>query len=171
LGSLRHQSGFGQQNVTVSTSTTWGLDRKNATFVQGRARERRHTIGARLFGQRTGFDWDEARDFHRPAERTMIFAFDWDVEGAFQFGSFATAGIRAWMISTNWGFTIAESRFSPRLGLKADALSGDRNLQDNRLDTFNPFYPSLQYYSQAGLFAPANLIDLQPSITVDLARA
>ncbi len=148
-----------------------GLDRKNATFAQGRARERRHTVGARLFGNRTGFDWDEARDFHRPGRTDNDFAFDWDVEGAFQFGSFATVGIRAWMISSNGGFTIAESRFSPRLGLKADALSGDRNLQDNRLDTFNPFYPSLQYYSQAGLFAPANLIDFQPSITVDLAKS
>ncbi len=144
-----------------------GLDRKNATFAQGRARERRHTIGTRLFGHRTGFDWDEARDFHRPGRTDNDFAFDWDVEGAFQFGSFATADIRAWMISSNWGFTVSESRLSPRLGLKADALSGDGNLQDNRLGTFNPLYPSLQYYSQPGLFAPANLINLQPSITLE----
>ena len=147
-----------------------GLDRKHATVAQGSARERRHTIGARAFAKKTGFDWDEARDFHRPGRTDNDLAYDWDVEGAVQFGSFGAADIRAWMISSNWGFTIAESRFSPRLGLKADALSGDANLQDNRLGTFNPLYPSLQYYSQAGLFAPANLINFQPNITVDLTK-
>ena len=147
-----------------------GLDRKDASFAQGFGRERRHTIGARLFGKRTGFDWHEARDFHRRGRTDNDFSFDWDVEGTFQFGSFATYKIRAWMISSDWGYTLAEAHFSPRLGLKADALSGDRNLQDNRLGTFNPFYPALQYYSQVGLFAPANLLNLQPNITLDLTH-
>lgn len=148
-----------------------GLDRKNATVAQGTAQERRHTIGARLFGKRTGFDWDEARDFRRPSQTDNDPAFDWDVEGAFQFGSFATAQIRAWMISSNWGYTVAEYPLSPRLGLKADVLSGDQNLQDNRLGTFNPLYPSLQYYSQPGLFGPSNLINLQPNITVAATKS
>jgi hypothetical protein len=146
-----------------------GLDRKNATFAQGVGRERRHTIGARLFGKLTGFDWHEGRRF-RGHRADNDLRFDWDVEGAYQFGSFETAAIRAWMISSDWGYTIFEVPLSPRLGFKADALSGDRNLQDNTLGTFNPLYPALQYYSQAGLFAPANLLSLQPSITLDLAK-
>ena len=146
-----------------------GLDKRNATFAQGVGQERRHTIGARLFGKTTGFDWHEGRRFR--GDRTdNDLRFDWDVEGAFQFGSFATDAIRAWMISSDWGYTVFEVPLSPRLGFKADALSGDRNLQDNRLGTFNPLYPALQYYSQAGLFAPANLLSLQPSITLDLAK-
>jgi hypothetical protein len=146
-----------------------GLDRKNATFARGVGRERRHTIGARVFGKLTGFDWHEGRRFR--GDRTdNDLRFDWDVEGAYQFGSFETAAIRAWMLSSDWGYTIFEVPLSPRLGFKADALSGDRNLQNNRLGTFNPLYPALQYYSQAGLFAPANLLSLQPSITLDLAR-
>ena len=75
------------------------------------------------------------------------------------------------MISSNWGFTISESRLSPRLGLKADVLSGDSNPRDNRLGTFNPLYPALQYYSQPGLFAPANLINLQPNLTLDPTKS
>jgi len=142
-----------------------GLDHKNATFAQGRALERRHTIGARLFGKATGFDWDEARDFRRGVPADNDFGFDWAVEGAFQFGSFAAAPIRAWMLSSNWGYTVSE-RISPRFGLKADALSGDGNLQDNRLGTFDPLYPTLPYYSQVSLFAPANLINLQPNFTI-----
>jgi hypothetical protein len=148
-----------------------GLDRKNATFAQGTARERRHTIGARLFGQRTGFDWHEARDFHRGGKADNDFGFDWDVEAAFQFGSFATATIRSWMISSDLGYTVSAFRFSPRLGIKADAVSGDGNLQDNRLGTFNALYPALQYYSQPGLFAPANLINFQPNFTVDPTKS
>lgn len=147
-----------------------GLDRKNAAFAQGVAREHRHTIGARLFRDRAGFDWDEARDFHRGVRSDNDLSLDWDVEGAFQFGSFGSADIRAWMISSNWGFALADVRSSPRLGLKADAMSGDGNLQDNRLGTFNPFYPALQYYSQPGTFAPANLLNLQPNLTLDFSR-
>ncbi len=147
-----------------------GLDHKNATFAQGTGREHRHMVGARLFGRRTGFDWHEARDFRRHGRSDTDFSLDWDVEGGFQFGSFGTANIRAWMISSDWGYTLSEVRFSPRLGLKADALSGDRNLRDNRLGTFNPLYPALQYYSQAGLFAPANLLNLQSNVTLDFSK-
>jgi hypothetical protein len=147
----------------------FGLDHKNATFAQGVGREHRHTIGARLFGKTTGFDWHEGHRF-RGGRADNDLRFDWDVEGAYQFGSFETAAIRAWMLSSDWGYTVFELPLSPRLGVKADALSGDRNLQDNRLGTFNPLYPALQYYSQAGIFAPANLLSLQPSITLDLAK-
>jgi hypothetical protein len=148
-----------------------GLNRQDASFAQGLAPEHRHTVGARLFGRRTGFDWDvDAFDVssHRPPE--VDFRFDWDVEGAYQFGSFGAASIGAWMISSNWGYTFSELSLSPRLGLKADAASGDDNLQDDRLGTFNPLYPALRYYSLVRLFEPANLINLQPSITADLAK-
>jgi hypothetical protein len=146
-----------------------GLDNRNATFAQGVGRERRHTIGGRLFGKTTGFDWHEGRRF-RGDRADNDLRFDWDLEGAYQFGSLETAAIRAWMVSSDWGYTVFEVPLSPRLGFKADALSGDSNLQDNRLGTFNPLYPALQYYSQVGLFAPANLLSLQPSITLDLAK-
>jgi hypothetical protein len=147
-----------------------GLDRKGAAFAQGMGREHRHTVGARLFGKRTGFDWDNARDFHLGRRSKNDFSPDWDVEGAFQFGSFGAADIRAWMISSDLGYTLPKAHLTPRLGLKADAVSGDHNLQDNRLGTFNPFYPALQYYSQAGLFAPANILNLQPNVTLDFSK-
>ncbi|WP_181832587.1 alginate export family protein [Bosea caraganae] len=125
-----------------------GLERDEARFAQGVATERRHTLGTRLFGKRSGFDWN--------------------VEAAFQFGSFGTADIRAWTVSANLGYTFADLPFSPRLGLNADAISGDRNLRDNRLGTFNPLFPKLPYFSEANLAAPANLLDLQPNLTLAL---
>jgi hypothetical protein len=148
-----------------------GLDRRGAPFSQGTADELRHTVGVRLSGKRTGFDLDEEEfNFgpHGPAD--VDSKFDWDVEGAFQFGSFGSASIRAWLLSSNSGYTFAEVPLSPRLGLKADAASGDGNLQDNRLETFNPLFPALRYYSLVRLFEPANLLNVQPSITALLGK-
>jgi Alginate export len=123
-----------------------GLNRDNAMFAQGIANEHRHTLGARLFGK--------ANDF------------DWNVEGAYQFGQFGTADINAWTVSANLGYTFQGVPFSPRIGLNADVISGDRNLHDGTLGTFNPLFPKLPYFSEANLAAPANLIDVQPNLTV-----
>lgn len=125
-----------------------GLEREEARFAQGTATERRHTLGTRLFGKRDGFDWN--------------------VEAAIQFGSFGSAEIRAWTVSANLGYTFADLPFSPRLGLNADAISGDRNPNDGRLGTFNPLFPKLPYFSEANLVAPANLLDIQPNLTLAL---
>jgi hypothetical protein len=148
-----------------------GLDRRDALFARGRAQEHRHTVGARLFGNRTGFDLDE-EEFNFDSRRAPDgeSKFDWDAEGAYQFGSFGTAEIGAWMISSNWGYTFTEFALSPRLGLKTDAASGDSNLHGQRLGTFNPLFPALRYYSLVRLFEPANLLNFQPSITVGLSK-
>ncbi|WPB56310.1 alginate export family protein [Xylophilus sp. GOD-11R] len=123
-----------------------GLDRADARFAQGRAEETRHTVGARLFGK-TG-------------------AADWNFEGAWQFGTFGASDIRAWTVSSDAGYTAAELPLQPRFGLKADAISGDRDLTDGRLNTFNALYPKLPYFSEANVAAPANLLDLQPHLTI-----
>lgn len=125
-----------------------GLDRANASFAQGIADEHRHTVGGRLFGKANGFDWN--------------------VEAAYQFGRFGHADIQAWTVSADLGYTFAHLPFAPRLGLNADAISGDSNLKDGKLGTFNPLFPKLPYFSEANLTAPANLLDIQPNITLAL---
>jgi hypothetical protein len=148
-----------------------GLDRKGGQFAQGLARERRHTLGARFFGKRAGFDWDvEPFSFDSPNSAEVESRFDWDVEPAVQFGSFGAAKINAWMVSSSWGYTFLQLRYSPRFGLKADVASGDRNLQDNKLGTFNPLFPALLYYSPVRLFEPANLSNVQPNVGVVLGK-
>ena len=57
----------------------------------------------------------------------------------------------------------------PRLGLKADIASGDRDPHDRVLQSFNPLYPRLPYFTEAGLAVPSNVMDLHPSITLDIA--
>lgn len=125
-----------------------GINRENARFAQGTADEHRHTVGARLFGAAGGFDWN--------------------AEGAWQFGNFGRADIRAWMASAVFGYSFASLPFAPRIGFNADAFSGDRNLRDGRLDTFNPLFPRLPYFSEANLVGPANLMSIQPNLTLTL---
>ena len=126
-----------------------GLESKDARYAQGTADEQRQTFGARLFGKHD--------------------AFDWNVEGAYQFGKFGTANISAWTVSADVGYTFADVPFSPRLGLNADIISGDHDLHDQTLGTFNPLFPKLPYFSEANLAAPSNLIDIQPNVTLSLS--
>ena len=127
-----------------------GLDREDAHFAAGREQERRHTIGARLFGE--------------------LKPLDLNLEGAWQWGTFGDLNIRAWTLSADVGYSVPSWPGSPRLGLKADVISGDRDPGDRTLGTFNPLFPRLPYFSEANIATPANLVDVQPSITLTLPR-
>jgi len=128
-----------------------GLDRSEAAFAQGNAPERRHTVGARLFGKRGRWDWN--------------------IESAWQWGSFGEDQIQAWTMSFAIAFKSTVLLLATRTELKADAISGDRNPTDNRLETFNPLFPKLPYFSEANLTTPANLLDVQPNLRLTLTTA
>lgn len=128
----------------------FGYERDDAGFTQGQAFERRHTVGARWFGKTSGFDWD--------------------LEAAAQFGRFGAVDIRAWTVASDVGYTFAGLPGTPRLGLKANIASGDGNPGDGRLETFNPLFPRLPYFTEVGLIAPANIMDIYPSLTIKPAE-
>jgi Alginate export len=123
-----------------------GYHRNDASFASGTADERRHSLGLRLSGRRQ--------------------AVDWNLELVGQVGDFGGDDIRAWTVASDTGYTFADVRFRPRLGLKADIASGDGDPQDGRLETFNALYPNPTYFSEASLITPANFVDLQPSLTL-----
>ncbi|MGH7002317.1 MAG: alginate export family protein [Alphaproteobacteria bacterium] len=123
-----------------------GFRNKLARFADGPGDERRHSIGMRLFGAAGGWDWD--------------------LEALGQFGSFGRQDIRAWTVATNSGYSLDILGARVRVGVKADIASGDRNAQDGKLGTFNAMFPKLAYLSSAALFAPANLIDVQPTLSI-----
>jgi Alginate export len=58
---------------------SFGHERNDVLVAQGLADETRHSVGARVFGR--GGPWD------------------WDLEAAWQFGSFGNADIRAWTLA------------------------------------------------------------------------
>jgi hypothetical protein len=128
-----------------------GLERDSARFDQGTAREMRHSIGTRLWGQHAGWDWN--------------------FEFVYQFGEFGDGNISAWTAASDTGFTFADAPWSPRLGLKADVTSGDRNPNDRDLETFNPLFPKGAYFGETGLIGPLNHIDLQPALELHPARS
>jgi hypothetical protein len=127
-----------------------GIDRENARFDQGAARETRHSLGTRLWGG--------------------LKAWDYNYELVYQWGSFGNAGIRAWTVASDDGFTLSHVRFRPRLSLKADVTSGDRGRTNPSLQTFNALFPKGAYFGEIALIGPANHMDLQPSVDFRLTK-
>ncbi|HEY5976068.1 MAG TPA: alginate export family protein, partial [Geobacteraceae bacterium] len=121
-----------------------GLYRREARFDQGTARETRHSVGTRLWGKEAGLDYN--------------------FEFVYQFGSFGGSDIQAWTVASDTGYGVKDVLFAPRLGLKANVASGDRDPANRDLETFNPLFPKGAYFSEANLIGPANFADLHPSI-------
>lgn len=125
-----------------------GLDRKQGRFQAGAGRERRQTIGTRIWGSNGNWDYDN--------------------ELIYQFGRFSSNHINAWAFSTATGYTIKSTKFHPRVGLDAGIASGDRNTNDGKLNTFNALFPKGKYFGEAELLGPYNIIAIQPSIKLKL---
>ena len=123
-----------------------GLHRPSATFLQGTARETRHSFGLL------------ARDQRGP----------WysEVEGVYQFGRFGAGTISAFFASAQLGYTFENVAWRPGLFLRGDVISGDRDPKDHDLQTFNPLFPNTSFFSKAAIFGPANAIDLYPKLKV-----
>ncbi len=91
---------------------------------------------------------------------------DWDLEAMAQGGDMAGNTIRAWALGNLAGYTFAATPWMPRIGLQADAASGDRSRGDRQLNTFNPLFPNGYYVSLSGYTGYVNLIHIKPSVTV-----
>ena len=127
-----------------------GLDRKSASFDQGTADELRHSLGTRIWGHKAGWDYN--------------------LEFVYQFGSFDSGDIKAWTAASEVGFTFENVPLKPRLGLKANITSGDENLNNADLQTFNPLFPRGAYFGEPALIGPANHIDVHPQLDLALRR-
>ena len=118
------------------------LDSRQEVYQRGTGREVRRTAGTRLFGQSGGWDYN--------------------AEGAYQWGRFAASGIDAWTLASDTGYTARGWALSPRLGLRADTASGDRG--GRTLGTFNPLFPAINYFNLAGLAGVRNFVDVHPTL-------
>lgn len=121
-----------------------GLDRKSARFDAGTGREIRQTVGTQFFGN--------------------AGAVDHNTEFVYQFGSFKGGSIRAWMITTDTGYTFRRERLTPRVGLRANIASGDKNPNDNQLESFNALFPAGNYFGEIGLLGQINFMNLYPRV-------
>lgn len=125
-----------------------GINRNESIFEQGKAPEKRHTIGSRYWKYGGGFIYN--------------------LEAAYQFGTFGSGNISAWTGSVDIGYSFANTRFNPTINLRNDYISGDQDREDGKLNTFNPLYPKGGYFGFSPQVGPVNLIDIHPYATLDL---
>ncbi|MEO1237187.1 MAG: alginate export family protein, partial [Planctomycetota bacterium] len=112
-------------------------------------REIRHTLDTRFFGT-------------SPLGPGTL---DWDLEAFYQFGRFGSGDINAWSLASSVGYTF-DTAYRPRLGLKANVVSGDDDPDDPELESFNPLFPKGKYFGELTPVGPYNLINLQALATV-----
>lgn len=122
-----------------------GLERDRVRFGTVSGDERRTGLGARLAG--------------------TAGAFDYEAEGMAQGGRFAGRRIRAFAASAGGGYTL-DQPWKPRLGLRLDVGSGDKDPTDRTLGTFNPLFPKGGYFNETTLFSWGNLVSVRPSLGV-----
>ena len=141
--------------ATVAVAHDIGLDAYWLGFANDRAvfggttdEERRDTFGVRVFGQRGRLSWN------------------W--EAIVQRGRFEGQSIRAWSVATETGWSLAEMRFTPRIRLRANIASGDRDPGDDRLGTFNALFPKGRYFGELSPVGPRNIANVNPALDLEL---
>lgn len=125
-----------------------GIRRDASLFEEGIAPEKRHTVGGRLWKYGGGFIYN--------------------LEAAYQFGTFGFGNINAWTASADLGYSFENIKFKPTINLRNDYISGDKKEGDGNLQTFNPLYPKGGYFGFSPQVGPVNLIDIHPYATLDL---
>lgn len=123
-----------------------GFRDRKAVFDQGAGKELVHTVGARLFGD------------HR--------TWYWNVEGAFQRGTFAGNRVAAWGGGGEIGYRFLTTPLQPEISLTTDVVSGDKDPDDPKLETLNPLFPRGKYFGALTPIGPRNVIHVHPSATV-----
>jgi hypothetical protein len=123
-----------------------GLNRKNAVLDAGVANEQRYTIGTRLFGGSGPTDYN--------------------FEFVYQFGHFGNRPISAFALASDTGFTVASAWGKPRLAVKADVVSGGNSRGTGTLGTFYPLFPKNNYFTEANIQTPMNVMHVNPYVQV-----
>lgn len=86
-------------------------------------------------------------------------SFDYDIEGAGQWGKWDGDDVKAWMFGSDMGYTFSRAAMTPRLGAGFDYATGDDSPRDNTHGTFNQLYPlGHAYLGYIDLMARQNMI-------------
>lgn len=142
---------YGTLDLNASGSTGidlfyLGLRDRGAIVDQGAGREMVHTFGSRFFGD-TGTVY-------------------WNVEAAVQTGTFADNTIAAWAVGGELRYRWTDIPLAPEAGLAINIISGDKNPNDQRLNTFDPLFPKGKFFGELSPIGPRNLIHMLQSIAV-----
>lgn len=139
------------QHWNANTNTDIYLmykEEDDKTWNAGTADDERLSIGVRHFGAWKNFTYNN--------------------EFVYQTGKFGTQDIRAWTASVNVEHPISLFNANATLGLKTELISGDTNINDDNLNTFDGLYPRGAYFGRVARFGPSNLFDIHPYIKTTL---
>ena len=128
-----------------------GFDAKLVKYNDGVNPETRHTIGMRRFGN-------------------LGKRFKYNTELNYQFGKFGDKTISAFSIEGDWHYNLINTRLTPDLGIKLDYISGDENIGDNKLGTFNPYFNNPAYFGLITQVAAMNMFDIHPSAKLNFTE-
>ena len=121
-----------------------GFQSDQSTFSDIVGKESRHSIGIRRFGN-------------------INQKFQYNSEFIYQFGDLAGNAIQAFNFETDWKYTFIHKKWRPTIGLKFDWSSGDNELNDGKLNSFNPMFVNPSIYSLAAVNTPVNQLSIHPS--------
>lgn len=128
-----------------------GFDAKLVKYNDGLNPETRHTIGLRRWGN-------------------VGKRFKYNTEINYQFGKFGDKTISAYSIEGDWHYTLINTKFKPDFGIKLDYISGDKNVGDNKMGTFNPYFNNPAYFGLITQVAAMNMFDIHPSAKLQLTE-
>ena len=114
------------------------------TWNKGTEDDQRISLGLRHFG-----NWGR---------------LNYNNEFVYQFGDFGPNTISAWTASFKMGIPFEWLGQSFEFSFNTEAISGDADEEDNRLNTFDGLYPRGAYFGRVARFGPSNLLDLHPSL-------
>ncbi len=128
-----------------------GLDRNDAGFDKGTARERRNTLGFNA---------------HEEAG-TVTFV----QEGNLQLGAFGSGRLTAWKFAQEVSYSLPRIRYRPIFGLQGAISSGDGSPSNADPQTFYPLFPKGLYYGYM-LFTSGSLnaIVVHPTASLQVSR-
>jgi hypothetical protein len=137
--------------LPMSLDLYWlGVDNKNAAFNGTSGQEERQTIGARTWG------------------KIADTSFDFEVEGAGQFGRVGGSDVSAGMFTAVLGYTFPVKDLSPRAYFEFDYASGDKK-RGGGVGTFNQLYPNghaflgyIDYIGRQNIISPNAGISMSP---------
>lgn len=121
--------------------------KKNVSYPNLIGEQDRKTYGVRYYGKKQDIDYD--------------------LEGIYQNGDMAQADISAYGLLANVGYNFS-TPYKTRLGVRGVMLSGDDNVNDNKLKTFESPFPRTALFTMSGLLGLMNITQIEPSITVVL---